>query len=166
MKIADNKAVAIHYRVTTEGGELRDASQPNEPLWYLHGHDNIVPGLESALAGQRAGDGLTATLSPDEAYGQHDPELDLKIARTHFPDDMQDQLAPGLLFGGEHPDEPDIEIVYTVVALEGEHVLVTGNHPLAGETLVFEVSIAGVRDATPEEIEHGHTHGPDGHAEH
>lgn len=164
-KIEDNKVVSLHYKVTTEGGEPRDNSGA-EPLLYMHGQGQIVPGLEAALEGRSAGDGVSVTLTPAEGYGEHDPNLDLKIPLERFPDDMRDELEPGLQFGAEHPDDEDEHVVFSVVAVQGDHVLVTGNHPLSGETLTFEVSVVEVRDATPEEIEHGHAHGPGGHHHH
>ena len=166
MRIESGKVVALHYKVTTEGGEPRDSSGPDEPLWYLHGYGQIVPGLETALEGRRAGDGVEMTLSPEEGYGEHDPELDLKIPLASFPEEMRDELEPGMQFGAAHPDDPEEDVLFSVVAVQGEHVLVTGNHPLAGETLHFEVHVVSVRDATEDELEHGHAHGPDGHHHH
>jgi FKBP-type peptidyl-prolyl cis-trans isomerase SlyD len=166
MKIETGKVVALHYKVTTEGGEPRDSSGPDEPMWYMQGSGQIVPGLEAALVGCEAGDGVTITLSPEEAYGENDPNLDLKIPIDRFPEGMRDELEPGLQFGAEHPEDPNEHVVFSVVELEGDHVLVTGNHPLSGETLTFEVSVESVRDPTEDEIAHGHAHGPDGHHDH
>lgn len=166
MRIETGKVVALHYKVTTEGGELRDASGPDEPLLYLHGYGQIVPGLEDALEGHEAGDGVVVTLTPEQGYGQHDPDLDLKIPLDSFPEDMREELTAGMQFGAAHPDDPDDDVLFSVVAVQGEHVLVTGNHPLAGETLTFEVSVASVRAATEEELDHGHAHGPGGDHHH
>ena len=88
MKVDANKVVAIHYRVSTEGGEPRDASDPGEPLYYLHGAGEVVPGLEEALNGKQAGDAIRVTLSPEQGYGEHDPALDIKVPLSSFPGDM------------------------------------------------------------------------------
>lgn len=166
MKIAQDKVVAIHYRVTNEASEERDASDPEEPLVYLHGRGELVPGLEAALLGCESGESVSVTLAPADGYGEHDPDLDVKIPLTSFPDDMRGELEEGVVFAGEHPDDDSIEVIYQVVEVLDEHVLASGNHPLAGETLIFDVDVVSVRDPTADELDHGHAHGPDGHGHH
>ncbi|ASK35551.1 FKBP-type peptidyl-prolyl cis-trans isomerase [Alloalcanivorax mobilis] len=160
MQIADNKVVAFHYTLTNAAGETIDSShQREEPLTYLHGHGNIVPGLESALAGQEAGAKLEVTVAPEEGYGERHEGLIQQVPTSAF-EGADDNLQPGMQFQAQTEAGPRI---FTITAVEGDQVTVDGNHPLAGETLNFNVEITEVRDATDEEQEHGHVHGPDGH---
>lgn len=163
MKIAKDSVVSFHYRVATAEGEPVDQSEKNEPLTYLHGSGQIVSGLEKALLGHEAGDHVDARISPEEGYGEYDERLNLRIPLKAFPDGARAQLEPGFQFVSEHPQDDDEEVLFTVVELQPDSVIVTGNHPLAGKTLVFEVDIVEVRQATEEELSHGHAHGPDGH---
>jgi len=154
MKIEDQCVVSIHYTLTDDEGEVIDTSEGREPLDYLHGAENIVPGLENALSGKSTGDKLQVTVQPDEGYGPVDPELVQKIPRNAF--EGVDDLQPGMQFQAEGPDgQPQIIIIDDVC---DDGVVVDGNHPLAGMTLNFDVSIESVRAATQEELDHGHTH--------
>jgi FKBP-type peptidyl-prolyl cis-trans isomerase SlyD len=158
MQIADRKVAYLHYTLTNDAGEVLDSSQQGEPLAYLHGTGNIIPGLEKALSGKQAGDKLKVTVSPEEGYGVSQPGLIQKVPRDAFPPDAD--LQPGTRFIAES-DRGTIPVVVTEVS--AMEVTVDGNHPLAGVTLHFDVEVADVRDATVEEVLHGHVHGAGGH---
>lgn len=158
MQISDNTVVRIHYTLKNESGDVLDSSSGQEPLAYLHGVGNIIPGLESALTGHKAGDNVQASIEPKDAYGERHEELVQSIPRSAFP--VQD-IEPGMRFSAGSPDGRDQ--VVTVVKVEDDIVTVDGNHPLAGETLYFDVEVVDLREATEEEATHGHVHGPGGH---
>lgn len=155
MQIAANKAVSIEYTLTNEAGEVIDSSVGGAPLAYLHGAANIIAGLEKALEGKQAGDELNVTVEPEEAYGEFRPELVAVLPRNMF--EGVDELEVGMQFHASAPDG-GMQIV-TIRALEGDDVTVDGNHPLAGQALTFQVKVIEVRDATADEIAHGHIHG-------
>ena len=163
MEIGKNAIVSMHYRVATAEGEHVDQSEDGHPMVYLHGHGQIIPGLESALAGKTVGDKVEAEIKPADAYGDYDRALDMKVPRSLFPNDVQKKVKAGFQFMAEHPTKKEENVLYTVHRLEGDDVLVSGNHPLAGQTLSFKVEIVDVRPATQEELEHGHAHGEGGH---
>ena len=162
MIIADKKVVLIDYTLRTDGGEIVDSSEGGEPLAYLHGSGQIVPGLEKALSGLKVGDAKDVIVEPAEGYGDRDPDGVFGIPRTAFPDTAQ--LEVGASFVGE--DEEGNSLPVRVIGLDGETVTVDANHPLAGQRLHFHVEIREIRDATAEELEHGHPHGGDGHHHH
>lgn len=156
--VKKDSVVTLKYCLkNTEGLEL-DQSDENEPLSYLHGSGQIVPGLETALSGLKVGDKKAVTISPKEAYGEVVPELRIKVDRANFPTGKP--IEEGMQFvaevAGGH-QQP-----FMVQKIEGDHVYLDGNHPLAGQTLCFDVEILAVRDATKEELTHGHAHGPGG----
>ena len=159
MQITDNTVVILDYSVTNPEGDLIDSSsETGEPLTYLHGAGDIVPGLEQALTGRRVGDAFQITVPPEEGYGERYDELVQVVSRDQFVgiDNME--------IGMQFQTEADGEVhVVTVTGLEGDEVIVDANHPLAGETLVFDVTVLEVRPATAEEIKHGHVHGAGGH---
>ncbi len=161
--IAKDTVVSFHYSLTTPEGEQIDRSQPGEPLTTLIGHQGIIPGLERQLLGKAVGDSFEATVPPAEGYGEHDPELDLVVPISNFPKQYHEQLGPGARFRGPHPTKEGEDAMYTVVQREGDQVFVTGNHELAGKTLVFKIEIASIRAASAEELAHGHVHGAGGH---
>lgn len=152
--IGDNLVVSMHYRLTDADGELLDSSEGAEPLAYLHGAGNIIPGLENALAGKAEGDSLQVQVEPADAYGEVHPELVQVVDREAFQG--VDRVDVGMAFEAQGPDGRSRRIVVT--AVEGDQVTVDGNHPLAGRQLNFDVQVTGVREATAEEIEHGHVH--------
>jgi FKBP-type peptidyl-prolyl cis-trans isomerase SlyD len=159
MQAGPNKVVTIDYTVTDgQGGEI-DSSRDGDPLVYIHGVGHLIPGLEKEVEGKSAGDTLTVVVPPEEAYGQRDEALRQVVARDQFED--PDKLQVGMQFEAQG-EENDSEVV-TVVAIEGEEITLDANHPLAGITLHFEVSIVEVRDASQEELDHGHVHGEGGH---
>ncbi len=156
--VGDEKVVSIHYVLTNGAGEVLDRSD-DEPLAYLHGADNIIPGLEQALTGKAAGDKLNVTIPPAEAYGERVGPGPQAISRTAFPPEMP--LQPGMQFETETEEGESIPIWVTDV--DDNVVYVDVDHPLAGETLHFDVTVVEVRDASREEVAHGHPHGPGGH---
>ena len=150
-KIGDGKVVAIHYTLKDEEGELIDESGDEGPLYYLHGAENIVPGLEAGLAGRSVGERVQVEVHPDAGYGSHDPQGVQIVERDVFPDDIDIEV--GMHFGAEGPDGEVIPA--WVTAIEGDKLTIDLNHPLAGKVLFFDVQIEGVRDATAQELEHG-----------
>ena len=159
MQITSQKVATIDYTLTDDQGTLIDSSKDGEPLAYIQGIGNLIPGLEEALEGKSAGDELSVSIQPDQAYGKRDEELLQAVPRAHF--DGVDELQVGMQFRASSEDGD--EKVVTVVEVGDEQVTVDGNHPLAGQILNFEVKIVEVRDATQEELDHGHVHGPGGH---
>jgi FKBP-type peptidyl-prolyl cis-trans isomerase SlyD len=160
--IAAGKVVTLHYTLKDASGNEIDSSGSDEPIQYLHGVGMIVPGLEDGLLGKREGEQAKIVVEPEDGYGERDPRGIQQVSRDTFPADVS--LEPGLEFEAEGPDGDPI--LATVVSLEGDQVTIDLNHPLAGRTLHFEVSISAVRDATAEELAHGHPHGPGGHHHH
>ena len=158
--IAKDKAVSIHYTLTLDGGQVVDSSEGKDPLVYLHGHRNIIPGLEKELVGKAVGDKLSVTVSPEEGYGVHNPGLVQQVPREAFQG--VDNIEVGMMF--QAPGEGGHIQLIRIVAVEGDNITVDGNHELAGKTLNFAVEITEIRDASAEEISHGHVHGPGGHA--
>lgn len=154
MQIARDTVAAIDYKLTDNDGQVLDTSEGREPLSYLHGAGNLIPGLESALEGQSEGDSLTVQVEPAEAYGERDEQLVQQVPMAAF--EGVEQVEAGMRF--QATDEQGQGRVVTVTEVEGDQVTVDANHPLAGQPLNFEVSVVEVREATPEEIEHGHVH--------
>jgi len=158
MQIGDHKVVTLHYTLTDNEGTVIDKSDDGS-FAYLHGASNIIPGLENALTGKTAGDELTVSVSPEDAYGVRDESMLQQVPKSMFEDDSQ--IAVGTQF---HAQGPNGEmLVVTVMEVQDEHVVVDGNHPLAGVDLNFDVKVVDVRDASEEEVEHGHVHSPGGH---
>ncbi|GHC31290.1 FKBP-type peptidyl-prolyl cis-trans isomerase [Aidingimonas halophila] len=154
MQIAQNTVVAFHYTLTNESGDVLDSSEGRDPLTYLHGAGNIIPGLEKELEGRESGEQLQVTVEPAEGYGETQPSLVQEVPRDAFQG--VDQVEPGMQFQAQTQGGP---LMVTVTQVEGDTVTVDGNHPLAGQTLNFDVQIAEVREASQEEMEHGHVHG-------
>jgi len=159
MSIKDNSAVSFHYSLADDEGQQLDSSAGKEPLAYLHGAGNIIPGLENALTGKAVGDSMTVAVSAAEGYGEVQQELIQDVPRTSFQG--IEQIEVGMQFEAQTGQGGTVPV--TVTAVTDETVTVDGNHPLAGKNLNFDVSIEAVRDATAEELEHGHVHGPGGH---
>lgn len=157
MQIAQNSVVAFHYTLTNDSGEVLDSSEGRQPLTYLHGAGNIIPGLERQLEGRAAGDKLNVSVSPEEGYGEVQPQLVQEVPRDAFQG--VEAVEPGMQFQAQTQGGP---MMVTVTKVEGDTVTVDGNHPLAGQKLNFDVEIANVREASQEEIEHGHVHGEGG----
>ena len=160
MKIEDKKVVSFHYTLTGESGEVLDSSiERGEPMLYLHGASNIVPGLEKAMEGREAGENFQVTVPPEEAYGErreaNKQRLPLKKLGL-----QPKQLEPGMILNLQTSEGP---AQVTVLKVGRFNVDVDANHPRAGHSLSFEVEIIEVRDASEEESQHGHAHGPGGH---
>lgn len=158
MQVATDKVVVIHYTLTNATGEVLDSSSGGDPLAYIHGSGNIIPGLEEALEGKVAGDKLQVSIAPEKAYGLPSDELVQQVPKRAFQG--VGNVTAGMRFTAQTEHGPRQVVVTRVV---GDMVTVDGNHPLAGQTLNFDVEIAEVREASQEELEHGHVHGPGGH---
>lgn len=158
MQITTNTVVHMHYTLKDDSGKVLDSSSGSDPLAYLHGAGNIIKGLEKALEGKQAGDKLSVKVAPEEGYGVRDESAVQKVPRRAFQG-VRD-LQPGMRFTAQGSHGP---VDVTVVAVQGDMVTIDGNHALAGVTLNFEVEITKVREATPEELMHGHVHGAGGH---
>lgn len=158
MTITANKVVTLDYTLTDDQGSVVDKSEGGNFL-YLHGASNIIPGLEQALEGKSAGDELTVSVEPKDGYGERNDEMTQVVPRDMF--DSETEIQPGMQFHAQSPDGQ--MLVVTVVEMDDENVTVDGNHPLAGVNLNFDVKVIEVRDATQEELDHGHVHGAGGH---
>ncbi len=156
MQVEKDKVVSIEYTLKDEHGNVIDASNGN-PLAYLHGHGQIIPGLEKALEGKTVGDKLTVTVPAAEAYGERVEQLVQEVPRQLFQG--VDKIEVGMRF--EAQSEQGVHSV-EVTKVDGDTITVDGNHPLAGKDLTFDVEIVEIRDATPDELAHGHAHGPGG----
>ena len=154
MSIKENSAVSFHYTLTDDDGQQLDSSAGKEPLAYLHGAGNIIPGLENALTGKVLGDSMTVAVSAAEGYGEVQHELIQDVPRTSFQG--VDEIEVGMQFEAQTDQGGTVPV--TVIAVTEETVTVDGNHPLAGKNLNFDVSIEGIREATEEELEHGMVH--------
>lgn len=158
MKVAKNTVVSINYELRDSEGKALEKSE--QPISYLHGgYDGIFPTVEEALEGKSAGDNCSVRLEPDDAFGEYDAELVRVESRNLFP---TDEIVVGMQFEGAAEGTEEF-LIYTVTEITEETVVVDGNHPLAGQTLNFECTVTDVRPATPEELQHGHAHGPHGH---
>jgi FKBP-type peptidyl-prolyl cis-trans isomerase SlyD len=158
MQIKENSVVSFHYTLTGKDGQVIDSSEGNQPLTYLHGVGQIVPGLENALLGKLAGEKLDVEVSAEEGYGEHHEFMVQQVPREAFQG--VDDIEPGMQFQAQTPQGA---MTVTVTAADEATVTVDGNHPLAGQSLFFAVEIVSVRDASEEEITHGHVHGEGGH---
>ncbi len=158
MKVANDKVVVIDYTLKNDAGEIIDSSEGAGPLAYLHGKGNIIPGLEEALEGKEAGDEVQASIAPEKAYGERHENMKQAVPRELFAG--IDTIEVGMQFQSETDDGP---IMVTVVEVADDMITVDGNHPLAGVNLNFDVKVREVRDATEEELAHGHVHGEGGH---
>jgi FKBP-type peptidyl-prolyl cis-trans isomerase SlyD len=158
VSIETNHVVSIHYTLKGDAGEVIDSSAGGEPLAYLHGHGNLVPGLERELTGKNAGDKLQVKISPADGYGEYDPQLVQRVPRRALRGVGNVRVGMRLHAQTDHGPKP-----VTVTQIIGDMVTLDGNHPLAGKNLNFDVEIAAVRAATEEELSHGHVHGVGGH---
>ena len=158
MQIGKNKVIYIDYTLTDAQGTELDSSDGKAPFAYIHGVGNIIPGLEAALEGKATGDQINAVISPEKGYGSRDESLVQQLPRSRFDTDQDIQV--GMQFQAMGEQGPRI---VTVVSVEADNVTIDANHPLAGVTLHFDVTVKEVREATSEELDHGHVHGPDDH---
>jgi len=152
--VKQGRVISVNFILRNEQGDVLDQSEKGAPLEYLHGSNDIIPGLEKALEGKKIGDQLNVVIPPVDAYGEYEVSLVDEVSRDQFPG--VDEIEPGMQFQTQMDDGAPMLI--TVTAVDEDTVIVDGNHPLAGMTLVFEVEIAAVRYACKEELEHGHVH--------
>jgi FKBP-type peptidyl-prolyl cis-trans isomerase SlyD len=158
MQIEAQKVVHIHYILTNEAGEVLESSRDHAPLAYIHGFGSIIPGLEDALTGRVVGDRFTVSVAPEDGYGERDDDLVQAVPKSAFQG--VDEILPGMQFQAQSPDGLQL---LTVLDVQGNDVILDGNHPMAGITLNFDVEVTEVREATSEELDHGHVHGAGGH---
>jgi len=158
MQIADNRVVTLAYTLKDNDDNIIDKSDDGS-FCYLHGARNIIPGLEDALTGKVAGDELSVSIPPEEAYGLRDEARQQEVPREMFPEDVEIEV--GMQFHAQDP--AGHAVMVSVVKVDDASVTVDGNHPLADVHLNFDVRIMDIREATAEELEHGHVHGPHGH---
>ena len=156
--IADQKVVSLNYTVKDAEGEIIDSSENAKPLVYLHGQHNIIPGLETALVGKAPGDEFDVTVEPENGYGEYNADILQVVPRDAFKG--VEEIEKGMVFSAESPNGP---VQLRVANIEGDDITVDPNHPLAGKTLTFSGSVVDVREATEEELAHGHVHGEGGH---
>jgi len=154
--VADDVVVSIEYTLTVDGN-IVDASEENDPLEYLQGYQNIIPGLEKELAGMQVGESREVTVLPKDGYGEMDPNALIDVPRSEFPKDFE--LKPGLELQLQNQDNELLNAI--VVSVTPKTVKLDLNHPLAGKELFFRVTVVGLREATEEEMTHGHVHGAD-----
>jgi FKBP-type peptidyl-prolyl cis-trans isomerase SlyD len=157
MRIEKGRVVRMHYTLRDESGTTIESSGGREPLTYLHGFGHIISGLEKSLEGAQAGLRTSVTVLPQDAYGEKDPQSVIRAPREDFPEGLE--LEPGVEVQADTPDGP---ITFTVVAIEGGEAVLDANHPLAGKKLTFDVEVLDVREATADEVAHGHVHGAGG----
>jgi len=156
--ISADKVVTIHYTLKDDAGTVIDSSAGGEPLAYIQGHGNLVSGLEKALEGKPEGSTVEVSVSPEEGYGKHDAGLIQRVPKRTLQG--AGQISKGMQFQARTEDGMRL---FTVTGIIGDMVTLDGNHPLADQTLHFDVEVVEVRGATAEELEHGHVHGPGGH---
>jgi FKBP-type peptidyl-prolyl cis-trans isomerase SlyD len=161
MIIAQDSVVTIHYTLKDEAGEVIDSSVSAEPLAYLQGHGNLVPGLERELEGKKSGDKLNVKLSPADGYGDYDQKLVTKVPRRSLQGIAN--IRVGLRLQAQTAEGPRTVVITNIM---GDMVTIDANHPLAGKELNFEIEVTDVRVATEEELSHGHVHGPGDHHHH
>ena len=154
MQISKDLVASIHYTLKNADGEVLDTSEGQEPLHYVHGANNIVPGLEKELEGKTTGESLTVVVEPIDGYGEYNAELIQELPRDMFAG--VDNIEVGMEFQTQTPDG-GMQII-EVKSIDGDKIIVDGNHPMAGQTLHFDVEVTDVREATKDELEHGHVH--------
>lgn len=159
MNIGENTVASINYTLYLEDGSIADSSDGQEPLTFLFGHDNIIPGLEDALEGLKAGDKKTVVVEPADAYGEFQKEAFQEVSKADFPTDVELEVGMQLAL----VDEEGYHVPALIDKITDDTVTMNFNHPLAGRTLKFDVEVMEVRSASEEELEHGHVHGPHGH---
>ena len=161
MKVAEGTVVSMHYSLSDDMGSAIFSTYDHHPFSYLHGHGNIIEGLEAALDGAEAGFQSDVTVPPDRGYGDRNEEAVFEVPRNQFP--PSDEITVGMQVRGEGPKGV---VAFTVVDLTDDGVMLDGNHPLAGKTLTFGVRVLEVREATEQELAHGHLHSESDGADH
>lgn len=155
------RVIGFHYTLTDKTGTTLDSSIGDEPLYFLEGAQQIIPGLERVITLMNVGDKRKVEVKAEDAYGDINPELVVKVKRTQFPPDADLQVGDQFQVNNDHHSP-----VFTIMAVENDEVTVDGNHPMAGKDLFFDVEIVGMRPATQEEMSHGHAHGAHGQGHH
>ncbi len=158
MKIGKNAVVSMHYTLKAADGQILDTSEGKPPLSFIHGIGQLIPGLEKELEGKEAGNHVDAVIAAEEAYGQYNKDMVFKVSKDGFRG--EEELKEGMQVEVELDDGKSIA---EVTKIEGDEVTLDLNHPLAGMELSFSVDITEVREASAEELSHGHVHGPGGH---
>lgn len=158
MNIGKDAVVSIAYTLKDDTGEVLDSSEGGEDLAYLHGHQNIVDGLEEALEGKAVGESVSVTVEPEKGYGVRNDDLVFQVSRDRMPDE---ELELGVQFAAQ--DKDGNQQVVTLVGIGDDQVTLDANHPLAGQKLHFDVTVNDIREATPVEVDHGHVHDPNHH---
>jgi FKBP-type peptidyl-prolyl cis-trans isomerase SlyD len=158
VEITADRVVTIHYTLKDDGGAVLDSSAGGEPLAYIQGHGNLVSGLEKALEGKQDGNTLSVVIPPEEGYGERDEKLIQRVPKRSLQG--SGEIKKGMQFQARTDDGMRL---FTVTGVIGDMVSLDGNHPLADQTLHFDVKVVSVREATSEELEHGHVHGAGGH---
>lgn len=154
LSVGKDRVVKFEYVLSLDDGEVIDSSKGQEPLAYLHGHGNIIPGLERQMEGMEVGEERDITVEPEEAYGPYIEGQDLLVPINEFPPGLSPEVGMGLLV--ETPDGH--QVPYFVTEIADDVVRLDPNHPLAGQRLHFKVKVVEVREATEEELAHGHVH--------
>lgn len=157
--VAKDMVVSFHYTLKNKDGQVLDSSSGSTPLSYLHGHRQIVAGLESALLGKATGAKFNVTVAPSEGYGEREEQMVITVPKSDW--DLPEHVGAGEIVELQSPEGDAIPAV--IVEINEQWVKLDANHPLAGEELFFEIELMGVRAATAEELAHGHAHGPGGH---
>jgi len=159
-QVAQDVVVSLQYRLSLDDGSLVEESEANDPLVYLHGHDNIISGLEQALEGMRVGEQRSVVVEPADGYGEYDEDDMEQVNHGDMPPGFEPEV--GMLLE-VHDDEDDEDLVAIVKEVNDDGMLLDFNHPLAGQRLHFDITVEGLRDPTEEELDHGHVHGDDHH---
>jgi FKBP-type peptidyl-prolyl cis-trans isomerase SlyD len=155
------RVIGFHYTLTDKTGTVLDSSIGDEALFFLEGAQQIIPGLEKVIALMNVGDKKKIEVKASDAYGDVNPELVVKVKKTQFPPGAELQVGDQFQVNNDHHSP-----VFTIMSIDTDEVTVDGNHPMAGKDLFFDVEITGMRDATAEEVAHGHAHGAHGHGHH
>lgn len=155
MQIAPDAHVTVRYSVALDGDAAPDCTADGQETAFIHGRGQVLPGLETRLAGHGAGERLDLLLSPAEAFGEHDPALELRLPMSEFPDSARASIQPGARFRGPHPNDPGRAVAFTVREVIGEEIVASGNHPYAGRALRISVEILAVREASADELAGG-----------
>lgn len=158
MNTAEKRVLSFHYKLTNTKGQTLDSSEGREPLLFMEGSGQIIPGLESEMLKLRVGDKKVIHVAAQDAYGLPDPTLKIKVPRTQFPAGFE--MTAGAQVGARTSEG---EQMFTIESFTDEEVTLDGNHPLAGEDLNFDIELMEDRPATKDELAHGHAHGPHGH---
>lgn len=162
MMITKDTVVGLSYVLTSSTGEQLDKADKNDPFYYLHGANNIVPGLENEIEGLKIGDKKNVVVSPEDGYGEINPNLKIKVGKDAFPENTE--ISVGMQFAADVGSGQPMP--FTVEKVAGDDIFLDGNHPLAGETLNFAIEVLSIRTATSDELAHGHSHGADGSHSH